>query len=584
MIRFLAEVTSRFDAPIKPTPSNGVERQSNIYELDVKPYPEKTYWTDWGGTYDNFSGPRIELYFGLFLTPVNSLKELKNSPNSFFIDNGSLTLYINIPKHPWLYSDSAIEAEHIIPFLSTCLKADNPSDNKLLGVNTPVKLDMPSLTVKLSDNISDIILNQIFQVSLHNNDGYFDDDVAWNIFNTPVRLRKSIKKNPEYGDFKTIRSGLAENTSTNFDSFDIDVADKQRSMDGPVCNVITADKYSYADEKSINKNIPIVYGRKKVKLIKLSDTKHVAAEYVSQIMGVFNKDGVSQSYSYDAVTNIITSTKEAETAIITGYPANKISEVIRDILARKAFINFGETNWNVSEYERYDETSPRVNIAIESGTVKSAIQNVLKSDMAFLIQQNNGKLTVRRYGTVYNTNRIPAWAITQKPEKTWSSAQEKYFSSCVINYGFEDNEHKSFLFADREYEAEDNYRRRVTKTFDTELYDIKDVALLAEKLSDRYSTMKQTLKLPIGIDTSEFELMDRVICNANINGRKFSGGEYFIIKEIDPAQDVLTLEELEIFDLTGEYPNTGSHVYDVDNLYAYTPSEEFKYLIEGGRQ
>ena len=136
-------------------------------------------------------------------------------------------------------SKSDAEGQNCVwQFLSSSLNPKDLSNNILNGVRVPVRLDIPSasLTAKLSDNISGVTLNQSFSVSLFNNDGYFDDEERWNLFNTPVRLKKSIKENPEYRDFLTIRSGLVENTTTTFDSFRIDVAEKFRAMDNPVQN------------------------------------------------------------------------------------------------------------------------------------------------------------------------------------------------------------------------------------------------------------------------------------------------------------------------------------------------------------
>jgi len=593
VVRFLAEMAKRHEGVIQLTPSNGgktglenkITRRKNIYELDISPPPEDSYWTGWGGVYDNLRGDQVFLFFERFLTKVVSVDDLLLTPFSLYIFNG--VAYVNIPKHPWLYSGSSIEGESVMFFLSCGLDESDPSKNILYGNNVPVRLETPSVTAKLADVINGIVLNQSFQLSLFNNNGFFDNDAKWNLFNTPVYLKKSIKDKPAYEDFKAIRSGIVESVTTGFGAISIEVSDLQRSLDMPICEIINPLNFpplTAIDEKSVNKNIPVVYGERKVNLIKLNETQYVAAEYVSAVTGVYGKDGGDLEYRFNPETNILTSTSEADTALIKGYKDNKISEIIRHILERKAGVYYSDTNWNKAEYERFNESSFRVNVLIESGSVKNAIQNVLKNDMAFLIQQNDGKLTLRKYGTEYKTHRIPSWAITKEPEKTWSDAQVNYFSTCAISYDAGGGGRKIYLYAEREYWAEDVYRRRVQKTFDTCLFDAAEVASLAERLSDRFTEMKQSLKLPVGIDTSEFELMDWVFCDMNINGRKFSQGEYFIIKETNPAQDVLTLEEISLTDITGEYPDTEEYLYDVDNLYANSQNDDFAYIIEGGTQ
>ena len=597
MINFLAELSVRFDHEIHLTPSNGIARQNNIYELDINSQKETaSYWTDWGGEYDNFQGTQIEIYFGRFLRKVYTIGELLDMPNSLYV-RSDLMVFVHIPMHPWLYPDQSVEAQNIDYFLYAALNPDNPSNNRIKGTNTATRLALPNLTVRLSDNVNGITLNQAFSVSLSNNDGYFDNEEIWNIFNTPLRLKKATADNPEYDDFKDIRNGLVENTVTSFDSFQIDVADKFRSMENPVCDIITKDRYGgiEIDEKTLNKNIPVVYGQKRVKLQKLNEfvagvvdnkdvikARYIAAEYVREVIGVYDSSGASLSYSLDEETGIITSDNNADAALISGWPNNKISDIIKDLVTRKAGIPYGDSNWNTLETERYAQAAYRVNIVIEGGNVKNAIQAVLKNDMAYFIHQGDGKFTIRKYGREYATIRIPSWEVTKKPEKTWGAAQENYFSSCIINYDRANETFKSLLFNDWEVEAEDTYRRLVTRTFDTDLVNRTEAEDLAVTLSERYSRMMQTIKVAVGIDTSGFQLLDRIVFDAGINGRKFSKGEYFFIKEIDPAQDILTLEEFYMWDFTGEYYDTEDHEYDVDHMYAYTPDEDYEYVLEGG--
>jgi hypothetical protein len=594
MIRFLAELSQRFDSAILPTPSSRFPKQYPIYELDMNPGPEE-YWLAWGGHYDNFTGKEIEIYYGQFLFHVYTVDELLRLPCSLYVGHGHIA-YMHLPKHPWLYTSEETEAESMISFLSSALNENNPSNNIMRGVNIPVKLAVPSLQEKLSDNISGIMLNQSFQLSLHNNDGYFDDDSLWNLFNTPARLQKSVIDNPEYEDFKPLKNGLVENTAAGFDDFRIEIADRQRSLDAQACGTVTSDKFPgiTIEEKYLNKNIPVIYGVKKIKPVKLNANQYVLAEYVRKAESVIDKDGnrVDCDPLKDNVLTVRPTIEEgkepkyAEVAsvVVSGYADNKISEVIKDVVWKKANILFGETNWNVQEYQRYDETAPRINLAIESGTVNAAIQKALKSDMAFLLQMRDGKFTIRKYGAEYKTRVIPDSMITKKPEKTFSTAQQNYFSSCVVNYGFQGEECQSFLYDEKEKEAEDAYRRKVTKTFDTDLADKKDAETLAAALAERYASMKQTVKLAAGADTSEFELLDRVYCGMTINGRGFSDARYYVIKELDPAQDTMTLEEIDITDLTGENPDTANYTLDADGLYAKTADKEYEYEIEGGCQ
>ena len=548
MINFLVEISKKFEIIIYPTPSNKYTKNYNIYELDIRKPNYNTYWTDCGGTYDNFEGEDIEIYYTKFLQKLTE-SEVLNTPFSMFIDDGKV--FMNLPMHPWLYPNFTAESRTVIPFLSSALNPDNPSNNILNNTPSLTKLEIPSVSIKLSDSFNGISLNQGFSISLSNNDGYFDDENEWNLFNTPLNLKKSIADVSEYKDFKDIRSGFVESTITSLDKFQISVSDKIRSMNEPVCNVLSNSLYPdiKIDNNVIGKNIPVVYGDRKVNLLKLNDRQYLAAEKITSVHSIFDKDNtIVNGYSFDARNGIITfedSSIDAKSAIITGYTNNTIGEIIVDIIARKTKIPYGITNWNEGEITKYINISPRISIELNSGDVKKAITEILKSDMAYFIQQLDGKFTIRKYGEIYNTHTIQNWTLTKKPEKDYGKAQENYFSSCIINYDFIDKDtFKSYLYNDRENEAEDLYRKKLVLTFDTYLSNQTDAIDLAILLGKRYINLKQIIKLSVGIDTSNMNLLDTVIIDMKVNDRVLSNSTNYIITEINPSQDTLTLEEI----------------------------------------
>jgi hypothetical protein len=590
MIRFLAEIALRSEALIQPTPSNGIARVNNIYEVDMSPPPAESYWLDWGGWYDEYTGTQIELYYGQFLQHVNSQAELLQTPFSLWIDTATYFAYINIPKHPWLYPDYAAEGENVVPFISSALNPDNPSNNFIRGVLAETRLAVPSFTVKISESVSGIALNQGFSVDLDNHDGYFDDNGVWDLFNTPVHLKKTTVENPAYEDFKEIRGGYAGSTRTTFDRFSIEVEDKLRSMSEPVCGVIQqADFPGYAlIDDAIGKNIPVVYGMKKIKLIKIDDSNHyVAAEYISQTPApiVYDKDGNVIGYALSG--NILTAIN-ADTALITGYTANTAGKIIKDIVIRKTGLQYNDSNWNDGEINKYIAISPRVNISFTSGDIKKAVQDTLKSDMAYFIQQTDGRFTIRKWGEIYNSHIIPAWTVTQNPEKDYAKAHENYFSSCVVKYNFIETDRNTFdlyLYTDEENAAENRYRkRRLRENIETDLITEADARSLAVLLGSRYTAMRPSLKQAVGVDTTAMELLDNVIFDGDINGRQFSAESNFVITEINPAQDILTLEDTGILDLdemTARF-NNADYEEDYDQMFADTDNGEYEILVDGG--
>ena len=430
------------------------------------------------------------------------------------------------------------------------------------GIEAQVRLDPPNFAVKLSDSIAGIILHQGFSISLHNDDGYFDDEEEWNVFNTPLFIKKATVENPRYADFAPIRDGFVENKRTGFAAAQIDVADRFKSLDEPVCDIIRRGDFGL-DENSeaLNQPIPLVFGSARIKLIKLDEQRFLTAENADEVRKVFGKDGKPiDNYMFDKSTKLITmsggETIEPDEALVSGISGNdRIGHVVRTLAAR-AGIPFTDTNFNMVEFNGYANGSFEINMAITGGSVRGAIEKVLRNDMAFLIQQNDGKFTMRRYGEDYGRKReIDTRLITKAPEKDYGRAQENYFSSCVIEFVDKDDRRQSIMFDEMEEAAEVRYQRTMRRTFDTNLTNAKDALSFARLLSGRYTSMRQTVRLAVGCDTAEMELLDMVtmkpdqITNPNatltINGREFSRATCFIVKEINHAQDILVLEEID---------------------------------------
>ena len=542
MVNFLAEIVEKFEAEIFPTPLDKYKQQ-NIYYIDINEYPTDSYWTDWGGHYNSFLGTQIALYYEQYLLKVSSIQILLSTPNSLYIEDR--IVYMNIQRHTWLYPDYSTSFEKVIPFLSSPINADNPSYNIIRETQAHIRLQVPSVNVKLSDNIAGITLNQGFSLDFANNDGFFDDDNKMNLFNTPIYLKKSVAENPEYSDFKLIRVGLIENTSTSFDNFQINVSDKFKSLEESVCATIKRENFPNIsiDEQAIDKPIPIIYGTKRIKLIKLNNSTYLTAGNAVSVGRVFDRNGNTISATFNADKTITTSS-DADEAEVTGNTNNRIGQIIQDIMTRTDFL-YNEDNYNLTEFNRYASSSPRINLVISSGNVRKGIEAALKSDLAFFIQQSDGKFTIRKYGEKYAVRDIPTWSLTKKLEKSYSNAHENYFSSCIINFNhISTTQYSSLLYSDREQKAENTYRRIILKTFATDLVSRDDALALANKLSDRYTRMRQTLRIAVGIDTSTFELMDTVTLNTTINERKFNNITNYLIKEINPAQDILVLEEI----------------------------------------
>jgi hypothetical protein len=542
----MAEITQKREFELLATPSNGIPRQNNIYELYIGNPPISSYWTDWGGYYDEYRGRTIELYFGQYLVHVNSLSELFQTEFSVFIQNKKA--YFNIPKQPWLYSGHKRELNFVLSYLASAHYRKNPSMNILDVELLAVKLETPSITIKLADNISGITQNKTFSASFINNDGYFDNDALFFPFNTPVHIKKTTKDNPSFADFKEIRGGLIEDVEVSMDSVKIEVADKYRTLEEMVTDVIKQENFAFPlKPEAVDKEIPVVYGAVKANVIELAENKYLLAEYVAAVSAVYDKDGVViPPANWSFAGGVLTAT-DAKSAAFTGYAENRIGYIVKDLLIRKSHLLWNDTNYDTQEFTAYAETSPRVNIMFDKGETKKAVDELLKSDMAYLIQKTSGQFTMRKYGAVYNARAIPSWVMTQKPKRNKSFAQTMFFSSCLIkfNYNYDTKEYDgNYLIDENEAAVEDIYNKTYRMEFETRLATKASAESLARLLSIRFSTMRETIQLGIGQDTSDMSLLDSIEMDIHVNGREFSQKRNWMIKEINPAQDILTLEEV----------------------------------------
>jgi hypothetical protein len=293
--------------------------------------------------------------------------------------------------------------------------------------------------------------------------------------------------------------------------------------------------------------LPAVYGTVIIPLIEIDGGQYVAGENIASVSAVYDKDGgLVTDYSFS--DGIIKSPVEnIKAAMVTGSANNKIGQIIIDIITTKTNIAYISSFFDLIETDRYVNSSVPINIAFTGGTVREAVKNTLSSDMAFLIQKNDGRFTLRQWGETYNTFVIENWKITKFPSKNYSDAQKNYFSSCFIyyNYNFSDKKHTGILLYDEdEAKFEAAYNKRVREEFKTYLTNKTDAYNLAKNLSKRFSTLHETVQLGVGYDTSEINLLDTVELELNINGRVFSKHNKWIVKEIDPAQDILTLESV----------------------------------------
>lgn len=556
---------------INPRNSGGIIIQA----LDSGP-KENSYWTDWGGNYDDLPpSPFLTLFIDRFLTRVENLDDLYALEYSSLVVGSQI--YFHIPFYMWQLEEILSRMELLDGFSTNVPDPLKPSDDRIGGLRYPVRMEVPSLAVKLSDPVNGINLAPTFSVKLNNIDGFFDSQESSSILNNPITVRRSTKEPATEDTFKIIRTGTIENIKLDMDNIVLQGADILRSLDEPATRTCSEANISNSDNE-----LPIVYGfAEKRSLIEIDrdeneTTGDVTAtyafcdpDYYTGTVGVFNSDG--DTVGYTVVSNGVISSSwntndetDGEPASISfnGITDSRLGWIIIKEVSEKTDVVYTDSFWNKAEAEAYANNSPSLSIYFESGSIKELIERVLKNDMAFFIQQNSGRMTLRKWGEKYTTHNIPSWMITKRPTRNFSD-YKYFYSSVIIEYGSKKDNRDKYLNDSVEIDTVAKWKKKSRGTFETDLkYGTQAVNFSADLLS-RFANRAQMWTVAVGVSTSEIELLDSValpMIIADQDGastRKLSEYTNWIAIGINPSQDVLQLEEDSydpigpVFDRTG---------------------------------
>ena len=550
-IRFIAEIFQSSEWPpelaIPSNLANG-HGKANISEFDCSRPEYDTYWTTWGGTYDNPTTTNLQIFFGEFLLQVANASTLLSTENSFYA-NGDF-VYLNTTYYPWQYITTDTEANISFGYSSAPVDPNYPSDNTIEDADGnkqsyPNYLQIPSITNKLSDPISGTALYSTFKFTLQNNDGQFDLSSDTNLFNTPVYIKKAIVDNPKQEDFTTVRYGLVSNIVADWTTLQITGEDLFRALDEDVCDTISTDDYPDAPDASIGKDIPVAFGSfSGVDLIEVGTDEYIVVDpdYLDTVSAVYDSDGTSLTFS---VTSGVISATDADTCDFTASPSNNIGDMITKEMEEKSSLTYADGIWDVVETDAYISLANTLNLFYDGGTVKDFVKTCLESDNAFLITKNDGRLTLRQWGQIYQTHTIRPELITKTPSKTFTD--RKYYGSTIkiyYDYNYETDEYDGTYIDDsKETYLKEKYRKSNTYEFETNLTTETEAIELAGRLLERFGARNEIFTIASGYDTSMVNLLDTVSLEIDINGRVMSDIKLWTVKEVNVTQDTMKLEQ-----------------------------------------
>lgn len=549
--KYIGELFREYDFdPRSAIPIDRLAAHRNIYAFSVAPHPTAVddWWLLLGGTYDNYVGYGIQLFFNQFLILAASITNLLVTENSFFVDVETDTVFINIPLPPWMYFDafSAMYTNEGSSFSTAPKNELNLSDIFYGTVRALPRMQIPSIQNKISDSISGVVVYNTFGMTIDNADGFFDDMDIIEYFNTPMRISKTTEAAETLQDFNVIRTGVVTDISVEFEQMRITGVDTFYQMGRSVCRRITAAEFPLADDNALGKEIPIAWGNiAGCDLIKVGFSSpnyyYIALDksHLTSVSAVYDKDGTSIAFSVDYATGIISTTIEADTADVVGRADSRIGTIIIEALAEFENTPYLNGMYDVTETDAYIVMSPYLDFYISSGTTRDLVLSALKNDIAFLIQKNNGLLTLRRWGEQYDVFTVDSWLATQKPKKDFKDASKYYCTTCAVNYTG-----GTVVDDSREAELFERYRRSYTATLETTIRSQSDAEDLASRFMARFGDVKESLQVGLGVDTYNINLLDTLQYAPDVNGRAFSQYTQWIVKEADPGQDILRAEAL----------------------------------------
>lgn len=547
IIRYLLELIKRSEYPPEMAlAAANVSRVYNIYVIGTGRPNYTTYWDTWGGTYNNPQFPLAEVLFDLFLTNVSSMLILEGLLNSFFVQVGAI--YVNLPKKPWQYLFADTEYSEIEYYTSNVKDAENPSNityEDIAGnfIPVPVRMAVPKVELSLSDIFSDVVLSSSFSVSLVNNDGFFDAIQQSNYYNTPVKIKRTTIENPVLADFQTIRYGFVDYVRVSRDTFTISISDVFKSFSQEITSTITVTLFPTAPAASIDKPMPLGWGSFTAPLINVGTNLWLAVDpaYLVSVSQVYNSSGTPVAFT--VAGGVITAVAAAYADIVC-LSTNRIGEIIINEITSKSNIAYTPTTWDTTEADSYKNNSYRINLFFPKGNLKNLIAECLKSDMAFLITKNDGRLTLRSWGTSYDATTLSGWQLMEFPERDTQEATKLFSSSVNVYYGrnFYTNKYiYNYLDDSEENILEAVYRKRKQSTYYTDLVSGSDAIALAGRILDRFKYVFETVPIKLGVDTTDINLLADITLPLIINGRTFSGYTKWAVNSCDPGQDTLTL-------------------------------------------
>lgn len=262
-------------------------------------------------------------------------------------------------------------------------------------------------------------------IGIDNEDGGFDSIVSGALWGGAVRIKQGFDTDA-YAAFLSMAAGVIESVVITRDLVQLTMIDKRKNLSrmAPrrVFDVGTYPNINYAN---LGKPIPLAYGLLyNVPCVcvneeavapatwdfKICDCTDHAIVSIDQIYA----DGIKRTASTSSVANGTFSLIGADftvgtlvTADIHGYATTNAADVILSLMLDYLGIVYNATNFNTTEWAAATALALNVGVFVNNATeVFSIIEDICNSSMLNMIQQDDGRYTLRKYDATRAIDQI----------------------------------------------------------------------------------------------------------------------------------------------------------------------------------
>lgn len=483
-------------------------------------------------------------------TSVSSLTTLRSTNSSFFYA-GDTNLYVHFDSFNTPKYFTSIEIG-VTDSYSNC-DFYNENDQFVQG---KIK-SLPNLSIRKNNFYYGLQNWAGGDVTLANEDGYFDDYVNETLFGQPSRIKLGGTE-LDVADFKTVWTGSVKGTQATDEDFVFNLFDKRDQSDRTLAaNFYDSTTYPGISDDNNGRPIPIAYGQCRDCRVVCTNETSAPATFSFLICDVADHtDGIK---SIDAVyvngtevtpnsTNLITATFTITAASGDYTAGDEVTvdfksyvdgsgdlitnslDILKDIIevyldTTYSSDTFDTTAWTAQTLLAQDIGNIWLN---DFQTFDEVVEKIGVSELGNLSLTGDGKWTFLRSNTsAEETVKIDIDEQFSPPYRTDPGTE--YLTSATVKFyeknNKNDSDRKWRTYTDNSQEAtiKNQYGTYKSKEYETYLLTLSQAQSLASDIMDMFGTITPEFSVDTSIFASNVELLDTVVIEFNRTRKTWMG-------------------------------------------------------------